>query len=494
MASPSTTTTTIKRTSSPARINRTWGRKYGPRRQAKWTSWKRTGMKMAKATAAKRLPPAKFRNYVELMLASQGKKFGIPYIEAALKAFGQDSLSVKAGKWYISVLDSPGGDFIEQKGATIPSSSIENSRRISGRNNIAESTLHTTVFTAGNPTTKNLKLLGKLNGNTKLKYFDTLYQAYDSAAKSVFNQTAGFNQKSQALWNTLTTGFTIGDMNSLFNITYASSSNTEYAAYACIYNLQSKMKITTERAYLPCFVRINLISYKDESVNYKDALASYLNTVETATQINGSMPIAYQLENGSHNSQRHVVLVDPTSSGIKSADRFKSDCTIVKSYTKKLYPGDMWNFEYNHRCGPGIRLDKIKGAYINSSVNNETPLGYAYIVETWGAKCEAIINSSSNNGRIRGTAPSSLAFEFQKSISGVLPSTVLSNATPGGFENIKFATRTFSQNLIPSLHKITNYDVDDITDGPTFTADTGIYIPVMSDSVVQFAKTTSTGN
>jgi hypothetical protein len=493
MASPSTTTTTIKRTSSPARINRTWGRKYGPRRQGKWTSWKRTGMKMAKATAAKRLPPAKFRNYVELMLASQGKKFGIPYVEAALKAFGQDSLSVKAGKWYISVLESPGGEYIEAKGSTIPSSSTESSRRLSGGNNIAESTLHTTVFTAGNPSTKNLKLLGKLNGNTKLKYFDTLYAGYDSDQKAWFNQTAGFNQKSQALWNTLTTGFTVGDMNNLFGIGYTSSANTEYAAYACIYNLQSRMKITTERAYLPCFVRINLVSYKDESVNYKDAMPSYVNTLTFGIQLNGSMPIGYQLDNASFNSQRHVVLVDPSSAGIKSADRFKNDCVIVKSFTKKLYPGDMWNFEYNHRCGPGIRLDKIKGAYINATTNDETPLGYAYIVETWGARCEAIINSPSNNGRIRGTAPSSLAFEFQKSISGVLPSTVLSTDTSGGFDNSKFATRTFSHNLIPGTLKVANYGVDKITDGPTGVLDDKIFIPVMSDSVVQFSKLTTTG-
>lgn len=105
---------------------------------------------------------------------------------------------------------------------------------------------------------------------------------------------------------------------------------------------------------------------------------------------------------------------------------FKTQAKIVRTFVKRLNPGDTFDFRMTHHCGPGIRFDVAK-VYLNNIGGGMQPSSYGIIVEAKGTPCECIRNE--DNALFQGTSPGWYNFEGRKGITLVRNSTVISNPT-----------------------------------------------------------------
>jgi hypothetical protein len=179
------------------------------------------------------------------------------------------------------------------------------------------------------------------------------------------------------------------------------------------------------------------------------------------------------------------VLVDPSSS-FTAAPKFAASYDLVRSFTKRLKPGEVWNFKDVTHCGAGLNLEELLAQY---NVSTSGSIGYEMTIELKGVKCQGIYGKNTNT-HVIGTSPCYAQIELIKGHHSISNNTTTSgyssSSSSGGLDSSKFAVRAFSKRIDNSVDRIINYKADKVANAPTTLTDE-IYIPVMADTTVGYA-------
>lgn len=458
----------------------------------KWA--RKTARKMIAEQTSKRLPPEKFKRYVEAIIASQSGRLGTTGASMLLAALGSEALSVKVGQVYNSIVSPPPGEFTTSK-STVPAEYQIDRMMQSGVNHTFNSNLYKAKFTAGQPITRISKELAKLSGLTRKNIIDTTRDIGDAVLREQLSQKFGFQQKVQGFVDTGYFGYDYNDIENIFTGLSGISSaiNREQVAYGMLQNLNSFVRVTNVNKFLPVTLKLHLIRMTNPGSDPHELFPAVCNLNPETTQDEGAMPRIFQFGSATTDDIIRSVVVDPKSTGIKAGYEFRASVDIVKTITKKLYTGDSLELNYNHLVGPGIRLDKIAGMSDGVGFDLNYPITYALMFEAHGPIVEAISGDSNTpNRRYSGTGPGLLSFEFKKTITGVKRSidATYNTGEDKGFLSSALAVRVFTPTSISNTTKRFNVDYSSIRTSPS-VGGSGVYIPIMSDKDVSAAQTKS---
>jgi len=445
-------------------------------------AFKKTGAKMIK-----KYPAEKVKTYLEAYLKSQAKRSNLKGIAKVIADWGATKLSVTVAGAYAKAIEAPTSEIY---GATdaVPLISEDNSRRMRGANNLTHATLHVVNLDTGQPPTRSNRAMSRLYGTTNKTYLDTIREGLDDNFRSSLVINCGFNQKTQTVFNSVTTGFTLGDFNTIFSIADDLPSVVrQQACYANVQRMKSEVRITNINKFLPVNLKVYLFQYRQEEVNYDLLIQNCVNT-SLASQDIMAMPRVNQLTTLDSGGFRQSVRVDPLSNGIFSSPEWKAQCDIVHTVSKKLYAGDTLKFNHTHWCGPGLRIDKIYGAVRNTTTAQSKPVAYGMMFEMVGVPVEGY-RADNSNIRYQGTGLGYLQYEFRKTMMGSnvpMRDNAADDVSPtyGGYNAGGFGVRVFTKEITKHLDvnsKIINFNASNVVPGPGGTM-TQLVIPLMSDA------------
>lgn len=435
------------------------------------------------------LPPDKLKRFVELVIIRAAKKRGLDKAAMLLATLGSEKLAAKVGSAYANIIQAPEGDFMGSA-TQVPATSVESSKMLSGWNGGYTSKSHKIRFEAGPPSTSSIRRLRKLFGETKTTQFDTLRTALSDASRAELTVHTGFNQKNQVMFSPSYTGFTLNDMNEIFQINDVDENLTySQKVYANIMEMASNVRISNINKFLPVTVKIYMVKNLDLTREFSSIIASATNAYPGIIQSNNAMPVYNQLAADVVGSNVKSVLVDPKSNGIISSNQWKGEVEIVRTFTKKLGPGDVLDFDYIHHCGPGLRLDKVMGMWTDTAINDASSVTYLPMFEIVGPPVEAY-RADNSAYRYLGTAPGSVNFEFKKTIKGVQRSFSVFDENTGankGYYSQHFGVRIYSKSVqeIIDKERVENFDFANVVSSAGTSSQVIIPIatPLSSDYV-----------
>lgn len=446
--------------------------------------------KTMKKMVVKNVPPEKLKNYIEKYLQSTAKRSNLKGIAEVVAAWGATQLAVKVGNAYARAVEAPDSEVF---GATevVPLLHNENERLSRGNNHIVGGKVYTVNVDTGQTPTRSNRAMGRLYGLTNKNFFDTKRQAISDAQRSSMTLSCGFNQKTQAVFSTICTAYSINELNTIFDITDDFPNVTrQQVAYANIQRMRHEINIANINKYLPSIIKVYIIKYKQQATSYETLVSSCSNAALAAQDVM-AMPRMNQLTVPVISSFQNSVQVDPLSNGILGSPRWKSQCEIVHTFKKKLNAGDKLNIIHDHYCGPGVRLDKLFGE-ARSAVNNlVNPSAYGLMFELVGVPVEGY---RADNTAIRylGTGLGFLSFEFRRSMLGSnIPqrdAAAEAAATIGGFNSAGFGVRIYTKEITTHLdvvNRIVNFSPSAIVSAPGTSAQ--LIIPIMADATPEDA-------
>lgn len=368
---------------------------------------------------------------------------------------------------------------------SLPNITSLNTSLISGKNSLYNAKEHKLKFTSGREPGSWLRSIEKLNGSHTIQVNNTTeqYPLVDTD-RAYLVKNYGLNQKMQLAVNTERFGFTFSSLLDYFSIgTYDTNKIRTQVAYGAISKLTSKATITSMNRYVPVFVKVSLCRVETAINHFEGAFQEGINSTNIQ-QIDGAMPLFYQQENNQAGTLLgESISVDPKTPGVRASEKFKAAVQVLESKTVKLYAGDRIKLQYDHLCGSGVRLDKLHGVDRDSSWNNDHPITYSLMIESWGEEVDAYLYSNPDHV-IKGTAPGSLQFEFSKHVTGIAPLKTgaeqqNTGANDGYFSN-RYAVKVYTKSPLTSQVRRYFGTYADLT---TTTAN-GYRIPVMSDATV----------
>jgi len=288
-----------------------------------------------------------------------------------------------------------------------------------------------------------------------------------------------------ALWNMQTFNTDFAFDNYLF------PSGKIQTSYLATHKLCRRISIMNTARLVKTTVKIKLYRQLDSittpSSRFQASCATQTQ-LSTNTQEDGYIPSQYQLagRTSEGNNGYEKVLVDPKIS-LENSANWSISYDHVKTFTKTLQPGELWEWTEELNCGAGLNFDKL--AELNLTNVNAT-IGYVPIIEVMGPKVLGCWNSNTEENFI-GTAPSYIQTEVKKWHETVNSShnnrdSKSASEGSGGFITDRYQLRIFSK-AVDDKAKIFNVNVADIVDSPD-GASNQLFIPIMSDSSVQYAK------
>lgn len=355
---------------------------------------------------------------------------------------------------------------------------------------------HKTVFQHGKVTPRALRTCARLNGTTIVPFLDTqrstTYQS-GSTGRDHLTANAGFNRKLIACWSPMQ--WTLSDIYTVGNFSNYSSPKTKLQRnYLAATELWRKVKIHNTSRYLKATYKIKLLVPKTHSTPTASNLAAafYNDSELTAgVQLNDRAPIRYVLDNfvneGSEGAFK--TFVDPKV-GYECAPRLRALYDTVRTFTKTLGPGDIWDFNETMYTGGGLNLDEL--VYQHSRYA-EAEVGHVLLIEAVGQEVAACYAPISNENMI-GRAPLYFQVEFSKGAKFInaphASQSGFTTSSNGGVVSTNFMIRSFTTygNQEANSTKIFNVPISNITDDPTDTVNGKLFIPIMSDSTVQYAQ------
>lgn len=364
--------------------------------------------------------------------------------------------------------------------------------------NLSQQTYHT-KFEVGQPSKRVVKQIARQNGSAKQTIINTITDSSykpETASRDFLRIRAGFNQKVMALpiiahpaWD---------DMYLKYNLANLSDPSTKkQIVYGMSMNVGSEAHIMNTGKFFKTKVCIKLYACSNHDVSmsavWNSSFSSAAQLVSNE-QAPGAIPIIYQFANGIGSSSSTIMrqeLVDPAVS-LASAPNWTKDFEFVRSFTKTLAPNELWKFKMKHHLGSGLNLNVLK----TFGALGDRPVSYVMVIEAQGYPCVAEYGGNDPENFI-GTSPVFLQAEFKTTHEYALSSTAAAgdqgeflNPTSGGGVNIQWpAVRSFAIRENESrdiADKKYNVSLSNISGAPT-TAGGQIYIPVMTDKVVDYA-------
>jgi hypothetical protein len=376
----------------------------------------------------------------------------------------------------------------------IPTYSRAIEHMTSGHNGTYTARMYRTLFVSGQSPTKTMRNLIKERGVTRRVFKDSISE--DAGGQGTLRPrltvSVGFNRKRQLLYNMF---FTIAELNTLFEATdLSTATQANQIVYGNLVSTKSTYTFTNNNSFLPVKVKVYWCRLRN-SGHYPQTVFNSSTSPGSPplTQTEGAMPLYTQLTDLVTDANRSVVSVDPRSTGICAADAWKSSVQIIKTFSQKLMAGDKWTFDYIHRFGPGIRLDRLRGSILDSDVSIGSPLTYFPVFEYVGVPVQAY-DSTRIEDRFSGTSPGLISLEQRRSIQGVQGVFNVTNmentGTSKGAKSQYFGVRVYSRDVLPhgETDRIVSCSFTNVIT-PSDTPAAGKYIiPIMSDKSVVYAQ------
>jgi hypothetical protein len=321
---------------------------------------------------------------------------------------------------------------------------------------------HIIKFNCGIPSTRSVKQVRSQQGSQKLFLHSTISQDINKIERELNFIKFGFNQKS-ILFLGKNSYVTMSDYAKLYRLEKQNYPKTfQRVPYGMVLYEFSKFKLLNSDSYNSMGIKVHLV----EVVNNKyDQLHIYNNTfnksLKLTDQEDGRIPVNYQLKPLQSSSVMHRMLVTPKCS-INSSQFFKNNVKIIRTFSSKLEPGDVLEFNLRVNCGSGIRLDLLKENLIET-VGNQ-PSSYSLILEVIGFDCEAV--RLLDGCKFIGTSPGWYTIEYDKGLELCLQNNSIGSTELQGIlesEELdipEYAIKTYRKD--PVKEKPLNVDADDI--------------------------------
>jgi len=355
--------------------------------------------------------------------------------------------------------------------------------------------IYRTHHTAGRRSTSTVKQYARLNGFEKGKFVDTQYDTEysDGAQRQALSLATGFNQKQVAVYRDMQVG--VDDIYALYQMSgnYIRPEQKLERVYGFMRSFYTRVQLMNVGSYFNSHVKVKI--YRPTS-NLREAQPAITSALPSATQFSNdtgsdAIPLKYAMSGHTSVGGRSEGKIDPKAS-LSYSPEFDRRFRHVKTFSKTLSPGDMFDFTYEVQCGAGIRLDRI---FELDASEPTAMLQDLIIIEHNGVMCEGVKEQLDIESFI-GTSPSWLQVRFEKGYDAVRGSLSSPDAYgTDGAQDQRFLVRSYVQkdNDEGVAVRRANFDVTDIVDKGTGVAGQ-LYIPVITDSVVDYAQDRSNAN
>lgn len=441
-------------------------------------------------SSGRRSRPASMNDVIKSQIVSRAKRSKNPIEQAAVDA-------LKAAAYNASV--KFGGTVIE----VLKDSVSQGSHKVAAKESNAKGTLkyesagsgvvHKTEFSAGRPSSSIVNKTGKMNGTTKFTQYDTVTQFQDPTDRLDLSPISGFNQKGTNVFDTKSY-WSMNDMYELTNITsYQRVMVKQQRTYWMTKHFGVEFKIMNQNKFFSSKVKVHWARQVIQSGNPKTLFNETFNPTLPTISTTSANTLPYDLQLTDLNSTSHIsyCAIDPYNGSLSKAPNFRVNFEIVKTMTKVLGPGDIWNIDYKHHTGPGIVLEDLVQQKFSGDTDEKAAMFYFPIFEYVGPEVEAF-ESTNGLGQVSyiGTNPCALHFEMRKYAEIVKADASLissyASAPAGGIAELKkWAFRTFTtegpDDSINTINRRFNLAVDAILKDDEPTASGKYIIPVTTD-------------
>ena len=186
--------------------------------------------------------------------------------------------------------------------------------------------------------------------------------------RNKLNFKCGFNEKGFAFLME-DTYFSIKDFYDLFRIKknyqkeLESNDDGKKDIYGCVLNTKHKFKLKNRMEYFTGHIKIHLIKILDLETDVRELIEEITHNSKTeSVDKSGKIPVNQQYSDPDLSTKENKLSIDFVSSlncNLKLSTRFKERAKIVKSWSRTLGPGSIWEFNLTHHYGRGIHLNKI---------------------------------------------------------------------------------------------------------------------------------------
>lgn len=179
------------------------------------------------------------------------------------------------------------------------------------------------------------------------------------------NFTSGFNEKGFSfLMND--TFFSVKDYYNLLNIDKTYKKELEQVQdgrkdiFACVLKTKHQFKIKNLMDYHTNHVKIHLIKILDLETDVEDLVKEITHNSKSINQ-GGKLPIDQQYTDPKllPGKQFSINFTTALSCNLTLSSRFKERAKIVKSWSRTISPGSIWEFNLQHYLGKGININRL---------------------------------------------------------------------------------------------------------------------------------------
>lgn len=417
---------------------------------------------------------------------------------------------LRRGKRTAESIDAPGIEAKDVRHACHMESLPEKTRSLGSM----VSTIHKTYLETGRPTTNAIWQAAKQQGIVREVMYDSKIAVNTDQyafSRNQLDHSSGFNSRNFVIpgpagYANLTDIRLVTD-NQLGDRT---SSVKDQDIYGLLMDTTVEYQFHNQSAFHSMDLKVHLVKEKmSEPVNPPciKIMADCVNTNIDVQEVQ-AVPTFYQhsspevtLGNSTDSDASTMGVVDLSlkGSGLKMSSDFRNNYKIVKTVSKKMAPGDNWNFRHTHYYGGGFDMKTVFNAFHTSTSarvgERFNPCNYFYIFEVCGRDCEGVLHESEGVYETYiGKSPAYYTFECRKSLRYVPEPKTGGDIGSGGITTADSMQMKFYSS---DPMRLTLADREffklpgNITSNLALVPVGDMYIPVMSDSVVTAEKAKS---
>jgi hypothetical protein len=312
--------------------------------------------------------------------------------------------------------------------------------------NVDQTKVHIIRFDVGRPSTKSVLEAEKMHGSSNIQISNSLSDNTSTESRSYLSKSFGFNQKSMDF---LYGRFYVRmiEYEKLYNILkWEIPDFCEQVPYGLAKEEYANLKIRNSNTYHKIKFKVHRVKINDDDVDNWILYGKVVNQI-TTKQSDGCIPKVYQITDIEKSNQYLNSVLLYAGATLNMSSNFKTQATIVKTFSKTLNPGDTLDFRMKNHLGPGIRFDIAKSYILGGAAKGDQPSSYSMIVEAEGTPCEGM--RTIDKSVFQGTSSGYYNYEYKTGITVVRNSPIVSNPTDlgEGFDN-KYAVRIYTREFL----------------------------------------------
>lgn len=189
--------------------------------------------------------------------------------------------------------------------------------------------------------------------------------------------------------------------------------------HGCVLKTHNQLKLKNKMEYYSIHFKIHLIKITSINEDVRSLVSELLTEDNNPDKIQitnerGKLPFRkqYKIEDNKVNSMS-VNFLTSLDCDLTLSSRFNERAEIVKSWTRTLTPGSLWEFNLDHHLGEGIDINYL---YDINLINQEHPTGYVLAFEYVGDRRASILKRETKDS-FNGYSPCHVTVEFNHEIT-----------------------------------------------------------------------------